>query len=291
MSLLIFSILLIIGTCLAISILIGICRWLRDRSTTRMSIIITRILLPFLSSLRSVLVVIIPLLISILLSDLKEPNIICNGGMLTKEKPYVEIKYDNTLGLVSAYWGKGKTTSPATEDGIKYSEPFEINESGIYYAQVRTFDKHGPSVGQYIRSIVESEVWLGEQDRTEGKLVQQLTTENNMDNLETTVISQRQSFIDIGLPGQLQSGWGDNQGGRESYTLDEINQGMLNNIITFNSISDSVIGNEKNFVAAAENSELGSGEIRHWFSNMINVEIGKEYLIRIYGHNNNPRGI
>lgn len=63
--------------------------------------------------------------------------------------------------------------------------------------------------------------------------------------------------------------WGDNGGGRPSYTKEEINKGAIGateisdgenykesdnypGIIVFNSISDSAIGNEKNFVGTRE---------------------------------------
>lgn len=58
----------------------------------------------------------------------------------------------------------------------------------------------------------------------------------------------------------------------------------------FNSISDSVIGDEENFVAAIE-YEPGkdyAGAVGH--ANRIRVENRKEYLIRLYAHNNSPNG-
>ena len=92
------------------------------------------------------------------------------------------------------------------------------------------------------------------------------------------------------LPQGLQSGWGDNIGGRTSYTIEEINEGKLYDQIIFNTISDSTIGDEKNFVGAREDKEQTPGETRYWNGNLIDVDIGKEYVIRIYGHNNSPRG-
>lgn len=53
--------------------------------------------------------------------------------------------------------------------------------------------------------------------------------------------------------------WGDNGGGRESHTIEEINSGILGDSIIFNTISDSVIGNEKNFVGARENTGINAG--------------------------------
>ncbi len=88
----------------------------------------------------------------------------------------------------------------------------------------------------------------------------------------------------------LVSAWGDNTGGRRSYTIDQINHGALGNKITFNSISDSTIGDEKNFVGAREYTGVDSGKYNVWNGNNITVQDGKEYLIRLYVHNNNPWG-
>lgn len=86
-------------------------------------------------------------------------------------------------------------------------------------------------------------------------------------------------------------GWGDNGGGRLSYTLNEINSGILGDSIIFNTISDSVIGNEKNFVAARENTGINAGRDNVWSPNDITVENGKEYIVRLYVHNNSPEGM
>lgn len=85
--------------------------------------------------------------------------------------------------------------------------------------------------------------------------------------------------------------WGDSNGGRPSYTIEQINQGVLGDKIVFNSISDSPMGNEKNFVAARENTGINLARDNVWNANDINVENGKEYLIRLYVHNNNPKGM
>lgn len=95
--------------------------------------------------------------------------------------------------------------------------------------------------------------------------------------------------------------WGDNEGGRDEYTIAEINRIYENgewpkDKIVFNSISDSVIGHEFNFVAAREciiqddgrANPLPEGE--YWNGNDIDVEDGKTYIIRLYVHNNNPYG-
>lgn len=87
------------------------------------------------------------------------------------------------------------------------------------------------------------------------------------------------------------SAWGDSNGGRPSYTIEQINQGVLGDKIVFNSISDGVIGDEKNFVGARENTGINAGKDNVWNGSDINVENGKEYLVRLYVHNNNPKGM
>lgn len=79
--------------------------------------------------------------------------------------------------------------------------------------------------------------------------------------------------------------WGDNANGRPSYTIAEVNAGKLGDKITFNSIKDSKIGDEKNFVGAKAKGRIGT-----WNANEINVEDGKTYTIRLYVHNNSPKG-
>lgn len=89
------------------------------------------------------------------------------------------------------------------------------------------------------------------------------------------------------------SAWGDNSGieeGRPEYTIDQINHGDLGDTITFNSISDGVIGHEFNFVGAREDTGTNVGADNLWNETDINVENGKYYLIRLYVHNNNPDG-
>ncbi len=114
--------------------------------------------------------------------------------------------------------------------------------------------------------------------------------------------------------------WGDNyvdpetgEKGRPSYTIEEINNGAIGATpqsdgenyknspnypgqIIFNTISDSTIGNEKNFVAARrctqrkDGSWDGAAKDTVWRGNDITVEDGKYYIIRLFVHNNNPNG-
>lgn len=81
------------------------------------------------------------------------------------------------------------------------------------------------------------------------------------------------------------SAWGDSEGGRKSYTIEEINNGAIDNKIVLNSISDNPDLNELYFVQAraADSKNI-------WNANDIEVENGKEYIVRLYVHNNNPRG-
>ena len=114
--------------------------------------------------------------------------------------------------------------------------------------------------------------------------------------------------------------WGDNytdpetgEKGRPSYTIEEINNGAIGATsvsdgedyknsdnypgqIIFNTISDSTIGSEKNYVAAREcvlledGSWEGATKDTIWSGNDITVEDGKYYIIRLYVHNNTPNG-
>lgn len=84
--------------------------------------------------------------------------------------------------------------------------------------------------------------------------------------------------------------WGDSDGGRRSYTLSEVENNALGDKIVFNSISNSVMGDEKNFVGAREDTGINAGPNNQWQGNTIDVVDGKTYLIRLYVHNNNPKG-
>lgn len=100
----------------------------------------------------------------------------------------------------------------------------------------------------------------------------------------------------------LVSAWGDNSstGLRDGYTIRQINDGILGNDIVFNSIiPDSstddpmlnpVIGDERNFVGARENTGINAGVENVWNEDQITVENGKTYLVRLYVHNNSPLG-
>jgi conserved repeat domain len=127
------------------------------------------------------------------------------------------------------------------------------------------------------------------------------------------VLSVLSIFIYITLHSITIYAWGDNGGGRLDYTIDEINNGAIGateisdgenykesenypGIIVFNSISDSVIGHEKNFVGArecfqrADGTWIGATKDTIWNANEIEVTDGQTYIIRAFVHNNNPNG-
>lgn len=101
--------------------------------------------------------------------------------------------------------------------------------------------------------------------------------------------------------------WGDNIGGRDTYSLQEVNEGALGDTIAFNSISiqssdytwykeatgddlpSGVITEEVNFVGARVVGE-NQGAQNVWNGNEIEAHDGKTYVIRLYAHNNNPGG-
>ncbi len=84
----------------------------------------------------------------------------------------------------------------------------------------------------------------------------------------------------------LVNAWGDSSNGRKSYTIEQINNGELGDTITFNSISDGKIGDEKNFVGA----KVAGANVETWNANAIDVKDGGTYTIRLYVHNNSPKG-
>lgn len=109
--------------------------------------------------------------------------------------------------------------------------------------------------------------------------------------------------------------WGDNsEDGRPSYTIEEINNGAIGPTekshgkdyknspdypgqIIFNTISDSVMGDEKNFVGARQCIIREDGRANptdpdgyEWHGNDITAVDGQYYIIRLYVHNNNPNG-
>ncbi len=96
--------------------------------------------------------------------------------------------------------------------------------------------------------------------------------------------------VDSSDSSEVISGWGDNGGGRPSYTLEEINDGVLADKIIFNVLSNSPMGDEKNFVGARENTGVNAGLENIWNGNEIEAEDGKTFLVRLYVDNCSPKG-
>lgn len=94
--------------------------------------------------------------------------------------------------------------------------------------------------------------------------------------------------------------WGDStylEGAKEGefrtlYKLDDINNGKLGSTITFDSITDAEIGDERDFVSVQEAAPDGYAIDPHgtWNGGSIAAEDGQEYIVRLYVHNNSPKG-
>src|SRR5574344_73469 len=89
--------------------------------------------------------------------------------------------------------------------------------------------------------------------------------------------------------------YGDNSGidgGRPTYTIDQINKGALGDKIVFNSIKDNnelqSVKDERYFVSARNANTDGTKDV--WNTGDITVKDGEEYVIRLYVHNNSPKG-
>jgi lipoprotein len=101
-------------------------------------------------------------------------------------------------------------------------------------------------------------------------------------------------------------GWGDNMGGRRTYTVAEINNGALGDTIVLNSIEDDdstlsekekeegVITpntNERDFIGIRDAATGNRGKDNVWNIGKVDIEEGKTYIVRMYIHNNNPKGM
>lgn len=81
---------------------------------------------------------------------------------------------------------------------------------------------------------------------------------------------------------------------RQTYTVADINDGKLGDKITFNSITDvAETGSEVDFTSAQEAGANGLAVNPHgnWEGGNVEVQDGKEYVVRLYVHNNSPKGI
>ena len=101
-------------------------------------------------------------------------------------------------------------------------------------------------------------------------------------------------------------GWGDNAGGRPTYTIAEINAGKLGDKIVMNSIKDddsslteaerqagitTPLTDEREFIGIRDAATGNQGKNNVWSIGDVNIEEGKTYIVRMYVHNNNPKGL
>ena len=109
-----------------------------------------------------------------------------------------------------------------------------------------------------------------------------------MNKVYKTVLSVAAAAIVAGatMTPAVVNAWGDSSNGRNTYTISQINEGALGNTITFNSITNGKIGDERNFVGA----KLSSSNSETWNADEITVQDGGVYTIRLYVHNNSPLG-
>lgn len=244
-------------------------------------IIILNIILIFLNNdkyknyvcIIDVVIVIISLVITIGTVSIQKPNVFPLDGMLTEDYPAIEIKSDL---CTSIYYSDDPHVIPADE-GVRYKDKLIPESSGIYYIQSKFL---------WNRSEILVYPFITYQDSLNKLGVQDDNTMIQSPDFTNSSVSQEMSEDINSLPVGLSSGWGDNAGGRSGFTIEEINEGKLYNQIIFNTITDGIIGDERNFVGAREETD----KISLWNANLIKVEIGKNYYIRIYGHNNSPKG-
>ena len=101
-------------------------------------------------------------------------------------------------------------------------------------------------------------------------------------------------------------GWGDNAGGRPTYSIADINTGKLGDKIVMNSIKDddsslteaerqagitTPLTDEREFIGIRDAATGNQGKNNVWSIGDVNIEEGKTYIVRMYVHNNNPKGV
>lgn len=77
---------------------------------------------------------------------------------------------------------------------------------------------------------------------------------------------------------------------RPIYTVDQIDNGILGDTITFNSVTDGIIGDERHFVGVREYQGPNLFGFKNTWHNSLTVKDGQEYILRLFVHNNNPNG-
>ena len=127
---------------------------------------------------------------------------------------------------------------------------------------------------------------------------------NSGQNTEESMATSQGENTSVG--GENTYGWADNGGGRRTYTVAEINDGALGNQIVFNSIEDddstlteeeraqgitTPLTDERRFIGIRDAATGNRGKENVWHIGRVEIEEGKTYIVRMYVHNNNPRGL
>ena len=264
-----------------------------ENSDKEQRILTTRLILV------EVFVTIVTVIVSMISIQVEAPtNYSDSGGIM--EEPDGVISLGDYRWPTEVWYTYDETVNPV-KSGIKYAGPFIPTQTGDFYYKARFLWAESPREHFYVQTYEDrikeagiSEGSTGNIPVPTGHFIESdgyaIPTSNP--GLETIFISQ--SFMDSedDPPGEIIWGWGDTTDGgqgRESYTVEDINNGLLGDRIVFNSISNSTIGDEKNFVAARIAGE-NTGIDNVWQNNLIEVEPGNEYIIRLFGHNNSPYG-
>ncbi len=226
---------------------------------------------------------ILTLIVAIISLPIDEPSILPVDGMLTEEYPCVSFE-NITRGEL--YYSYDTHTQPC-DSGTKYTVPFEPDKEGSIAYQIKFLWNRSKVWYQYMTPAAVSRDRYGEQSGVLSDKSSNLPDVN--EGTETSKISQSYMESEDNPPNNITWGWGDTENGREDYTVDDINHGLLGDKITFDSITDSVIGDERNFVAARID-DGNHGKDNVWSANRIEVAPGNDYIIRLYVHNNSPKG-
>ena len=223
---------------------------------------------------------VLTLVLSLLTTSIPEPVVFPLNGMLTEDHPEVRIVNDEIAVLGSSYYSEDGNSFPV-DSGTKYVTPFIPDHSGIYYAQSRFLWKKSKVVPFTVITYVDS---IAEHGQSED---QEVVFQPSNNSFWQTAVSDVYTSDFDNLPEGFASGWGDNMGGRSSYSIQDINEGKLHDQIIFDTITDSPsVGDEKGFTQIRE-----SYTQNYWKTRGMEVEIGKEYTIRLYVHNNSPWGM
>lgn len=216
------------------------------------------------------------------------PSITPYGQVLSPNQEEITIENSNFSPI---YYSLDSNVDP--REGQRYIGPIPKSEFPElpFTIAARSILRFGPFYWESERTEQSFRAPGLADGRTEGDTPDESTPARDENaNTGSTTVSSQKTLHDGAFPDGIVAGWGDDGGGRKSYTIREINDGALGDQIIFNTISDSVMGNEKNFVGARVNDGIDAGEDHIWQGNLIEVEEGKTYYIRMYCHNNSPWG-